>query len=606
MSAPPRPFLKKKSADTSGDLRAVALSAHNKAQDVWGKKKAAGANNVLDQIEPENVEAYALDFAIRKLWDLQRDGDELVRCAVPVETTKKLRAIVLEVLVEHQKRLTREHTFEISDPEVVEQREKEKRERAIANMKERQARREEVEREKRERESKMNAKVEEKKKAEQQQEEEQPEGDAAGKTEKKSRRKKKSKDGSRKRSKKDKDGGTESEEKEKTKKRKKKSSKIKTEGEGDEKKKEKKRRKTTADVEVNGSIKKSTPEETKAEEAPKSSARNRRRTVGTGAPRGPRPRLQRGGEVIVQEDPIPTITVTKTLVDLDALHSILEEQIRAEFPNLREPSLDNEFLEFYHLSVKGPRPSNEDEYCVVEHVNEWFDLQDTTDKYAYFGVYDGHSGKYTSLYTRSQLHKNLFLHTNFPDDEAFREAFNETDRCVNEFQHRNTFSCGTTALSVSIKNNKELIVGNVGDCRGFLCRDGKPYEIAVPHNLDREDEKKRIESLGGAVVCFGTWRVNGILAVSRSIGDYNLRALVISDPEVTRIELQKSDEFLVVASDGLWDGCTGEEMIEIVKRVVAENGREYVCKALCDHGIEKNTKDNVTVVAVFFNQDKAP
>jgi len=291
------------------------------------------------------------------------------------------------------------------------------------------------------------------------------------------------------------------------------------------------------------------------------------------------------------------------LVDLDALHKILEERVKEEFTIPLKPESENPFLEFYHLSVKGPRPSNEDEYCVIEHVNDWLDLPENYDKYSYLGVYDGHSGKYTSLYTRSQLHCNLFSHPKFPDDEAFRDAFDETDKCVNEFQHRNTFSCGTTALSVCIRNNSELIVGNVGDCRGFLCRDGKPLEIAVPHNLTREDERKRIESLGGAVVCFGTWRVNGILAVSRSIGDNNLRALVISEPEVTRIELQPTDEFLVVASDGLWDGINGEEMIEIVKKTVAEYGREYVCQALCDTGIEKNTKDNVTVVALFFNQD---
>merc|ERR1712063_195980 len=91
--------------------------------------------------------------------------------------------------------------------------------------------------------------------------------------------------------------------------------------------------------------------------------------------------------------------------------------------------------------------------------------------------------------------------------------------------------------SVCIRNNEELLIGNVGGCRRFLCRAGKPYEIATPHNLDKEEEKERIKSLGGAVVWFGTWRVNGILAVSRSIGDYNLKNLVIPDPDVTRIKL---------------------------------------------------------------------
>jgi len=220
-------------------------------------------------------------------------------------------------------------------------------------------------------------------------------------------------------------------------------------------------------------------------------------------------------------------------------------------------------------------------------------------------VYDGHSGKYTSLYTRSQLHYKLFNNPNFPEDKSFYETCIETDKRVNEIQHIHEFSCGTTALSVCVKNNKELIIGNVGDCRGYLCRDGKALEIATPHILELESEKERIKSLGGAVVWFGTWRVNGILAVSRSIGDYNLRQLVIPDPDVTRITLEKHDEFLVIASDGLWDGVSGEEMIEIVKKTVEERGRQYVCQKLCDTGVERNTKDNVTAVIVFFDHDKA-
>jgi len=161
-----RPPLQKTtgSGPKSGDLRSLALSAHNRAQDVWGKKKAAGANNVLDTIEPEKVEGYALDFAMRKLWEIQRNGDDTAQCVVNVEMTKKLRAIVIETLAEHQNELTQEHTFEIPDPEVVEQREKEKREKAIADMKERQARREAIEKEKKEREAKMQAQKEEEEK----------------------------------------------------------------------------------------------------------------------------------------------------------------------------------------------------------------------------------------------------------------------------------------------------------------------------------------------------------------------------------------------------------------------------------------------------------
>jgi serine/threonine protein phosphatase PrpC len=68
----------------------------------------------------------------------------------------------------------------------------------------------------------------------------------------------------------------------------------------------------------------------------------------------------------------------------------------------------------------------------------------------------------------------------------------------------------------------------------------------------RADEKKRIEDLGGKVVFWGRWRVEGVLAVSRAIGDVNLKPYVICDPECTCKEIDDDDMFLVLASDGVW------------------------------------------------------
>lgn len=40
-----------------------------------------------------------------------------------------------------------------------------------------------------------------------------------------------------------------------------------------------------------------------------------------------------------------------------------------------------------------------------------------------------------------------------------------------------------------------------------------------------QDEKQRIEALGGCVIWFGTWRVNGSLSVSRAIGKLFMNVL---------------------------------------------------------------------------------
>ena len=60
---------------------------------------------------------------------------------------------------------------------------------------------------------------------------------------------------------------------------------------------------------------------------------------------------------------------------------------------------------------------------------------------------------------------------------------------------------------------------NVGDSTTYLFkRDGTPVKLSFDHKASNEEEKKRVKEAGGLVVWFGGWRVNGSLAVSRSIG----------------------------------------------------------------------------------------
>lgn len=48
-------------------------------------------------------------------------------------------------------------------------------------------------------------------------------------------------------------------------------------------------------------------------------------------------------------------------------------------------------------------------------------------------------------------------------------------------------------------------------------------------------------------------RVNGQLLVSRAIGDYGLKDVVIAVPDTQTISVTDDDDFLVMACDGIWD-----------------------------------------------------
>ncbi len=59
-----------------------------------------------------------------------------------------------------------------------------------------------------------------------------------------------------------------------------------------------------------------------------------------------------------------------------------------------------------------------------------------------------------------------------------------------------------------------------------------------------------MEAAGGIVVWAGTWRVAGVLAVSRAFGDRPLKRFVIATPYMQEEQMQHEDEFLILASDG--------------------------------------------------------
>lgn len=82
--------------------------------------------------------------------------------------------------------------------------------------------------------------------------------------------------------------------------------------------------------------------------------------------------------------------------------------------------------------------------------------------------------------------------------------------------------------------------------------------LSDDHKPARNDEHDRIEDAGGAVIWAGTWRVSGVLAVSRAFGDRPLKRYVISRPDVRHVDVGTGEEMLVLASDGIWDVMTNQ------------------------------------------------
>ncbi|CAI6005780.1 unnamed protein product [Closterium sp. NIES-65] len=144
-----------------------------------------------------------------------------------------------------------------------------------------------------------------------------------------------------------------------------------------------------------------------------------------------------------------------------------------------------------------------------------------------------------------------------------------TPECVHEPLAAETVGSTSVVLVVTAHH---LVVGNCGDSRAVLCRGGKAVPLSKDHKPEREDEMKRVEKAGGRVIFWNGYRVLGVLAMSRAIGDRYLKPYVIPEPEVTITQRHPDDELVVLASDGLWDVISNEAAVDIARRCLAQRG----------------------------------
>ncbi|XP_015897943.3 protein kinase and PP2C-like domain-containing protein [Ziziphus jujuba] len=258
-------------------------------------------------------------------------------------------------------------------------------------------------------------------------------------------------------------------------------------------------------------------------------------------------------------------------------------------------------LSWGSFATCGRRETMEDTHFLIPHVCNERDVH-------VFAIFDGHRGAAAaefsaralpgflqalgSLTSPADALSKAFIKT----DIAFRtelESYRKSKRVMQKDWHP-----GCTAVASLIVRNK-LFVANAGDCRTILCRAGDPVVLSKDHVASCLEERERILSAGGQVKWqVDTWRVGAAaLQVTRSIGDDDLKPAVTAEPEITETILSAEDEFLVMASDGLWDVISNAEVVNIIRDTVKE---PVMCsKRLATEAAERGSKDNITVIVIF-------
>ncbi|KAJ4835367.1 putative protein phosphatase 2C 73 [Turnera subulata] len=249
------------------------------------------------------------------------------------------------------------------------------------------------------------------------------------------------------------------------------------------------------------------------------------------------------------------------------------------------------------FSQRGEKGVNQDCFIVWEGFGCQEDMM-------FCGIFDGHGpwGHYVAKKVRESMPSSLLcnwqetLVQNSLDPDIDLEADKKHQRfniwkhsylkaCAavdQELEHLrkiDSFYSGTTALTI-VRQGELIYVANVGDSRAVLgttAEDGSlvAVQLTVDFKPNLPQEAERIVQCNGRVFCLddepGVQRVwlpdaeTPGLSMSRAFGDYCVKDFgLISVPEVTQRHVSSRDQFIVLATDGVWDVISNQEAVQIV------------------------------------------
>ncbi|XP_068167544.1 protein phosphatase 1F [Antennarius striatus] len=278
------------------------------------------------------------------------------------------------------------------------------------------------------------------------------------------------------------------------------------------------------------------------------------------------------------------------------------------------PSAPSRFLRCSVHAIKNTRRKMEDKHVILAEFNQLFGIQDGVER-AYYAVFDGHGGVDAATYASIHLHVRLSKEKTLQSDAAtaFKTAFKHTDDMFKSKAKRERLRSGTTGVAVLIQG-QELTVAWLGDSQAVLVRRGQDVTLMDPHKPEREDERQRIEDLGGCITFMGCWRVNGTYAVSRAIGDFDQKPYVSGDADCSVTQLFGDEDYVLLACDGFFDAVRPSEVPRLVLDALRQLGdldsggdtpQEQedvglrVAQQLVGHAKAAGSSDNITVIVVF-------
>ncbi|KAL3650568.1 Serine/threonine-protein phosphatase PP2A catalytic subunit [Castilleja foliolosa] len=283
------------------------------------------------------------------------------------------------------------------------------------------------------------------------------------------------------------------------------------------------------------------------------------------------------------------------------------------------------------VRLKGAREEMEDDVVIVQS-------DDSLGGFSYAAVFDGHAGFSSVEFLRDELYrecvdalKNGQLLNNKDSKaikKALQDAFESADAKLLKWleSREEEDESGSTATAIFLCNDV-LVVSHVGDSCVVLSRDGKVEVLTDSHrpygnNKASLQEIRRIREAGGWIV---NGRICGDISVSRAFGDMRFKTkknemvakgvkegrwsakfasrlqlkgdLVTAYPDVFQVSIGSDAEFIVLASDGLWDYINSSDTVKFIRNHLRQNGDvQMASEALAQMALNQNSQDNISII----------
>jgi serine/threonine protein phosphatase PrpC len=224
------------------------------------------------------------------------------------------------------------------------------------------------------------------------------------------------------------------------------------------------------------------------------------------------------------------------------------------------------------------------------------------------GVFDGHAGSTTAQYLSSSMVGHLLAEGGAAlQQDPAGSMGRAVGRAEGVLMTSWSPACGPASgstLCMGLVLGSVLHVVHAGDSRAVLARSGRALQLTQDHKPSSEAERERIHAADPSAQVSSDGYLYGELGVSRGMGSAHIKAdptksAYIAAPELCSIQLEERDDFIILASDGLWDVVSSIEAVTAARKsLAAKRDAAAAAALLVERAKQLGSTDNISVVVM--------